>query len=44
LQLARGHEGPRRDRYTGWASAEVEGGDEARLREVARRMDRIFAS
>lgn len=27
----------------GWASAEVGGGDEARLRDVARRMDRILA-
>lgn len=30
--------------YSGWATAEIAGGDEARLREIAERMDRIFAS
>ena len=29
--------------YSGWASAEVPGGDRARLEEIAGRMDRIFA-
>ena len=29
--------------YKGWATAEVAGGDAARLRDIARRMDRIFA-
>ncbi len=29
--------------YSGWASAEVSGGDRARLEEISRRMDRIFA-
>jgi hexulose-6-phosphate isomerase len=29
--------------FRGWASAEVPGGDEARLREISERMDRIFA-
>ena len=28
--------------YEGWATAEVAGGDTARLREIARRMDRIL--
>ncbi len=28
--------------YSGWATAEVRGGDEARLREISQRMDRIF--
>lgn len=28
--------------YSGWASAEVPGGSEERLREIAQRMDRIF--
>lgn len=28
--------------YAGWASAEVAGGDEARLRDVSRRMDRVL--
>jgi hexulose-6-phosphate isomerase len=28
--------------YTGWASAEVAGGDEARLRDVSQRMDRVL--
>jgi len=31
-------------RFSGWATAEISGGDEARLREIAERMDRIFAS
>ncbi|MCA9311525.1 MAG: sugar phosphate isomerase/epimerase, partial [Phycisphaerales bacterium] len=30
--------------YRGWATAEVGGGDEARLRDIAERMDRILAS
>jgi len=30
--------------YAGWASAEVAAGDEAHLKDVARRMDEIFAS
>ena len=30
--------------YDGWGSAEVGGGDEARLRDIAERMDRIYAS
>ncbi len=30
--------------YDGWGSAEVGGGDEARLRDIADRMDRIYAS
>ena len=30
--------------YNGWGSAEVGGGDEARLRDIAERMDRIYAS
>ncbi|MCZ6836234.1 MAG: sugar phosphate isomerase/epimerase [Planctomycetota bacterium] len=30
--------------YSGWATAEIRGGDEARLREIAQRMDTIFAS
>ena len=30
--------------YIGWGSAEVPGGDEARLRDIAERMDRIYAS
>ena len=30
--------------FTGWASAEVGGGDLDRLRDIAARMDRIFAS
>lgn len=29
--------------YEGWASAEVQGGDAARLTDIARRMDRVFA-
>jgi len=29
--------------YTGWASAEVSGGDEDRLREISRRMDQVLA-
>jgi len=29
--------------YEGWASAEVQGGDAARLADIARRMDRVFA-
>jgi len=29
--------------YAGWASAEVAGGDVARLKDVSQRMDRIFA-
>jgi L-ribulose-5-phosphate 3-epimerase len=29
--------------YRGWATAEVSGGDEQRLRDIADRMDRIFA-
>jgi len=29
--------------YNGWATAEVAGGDAERLREIAERMDRIFA-
>lgn len=29
--------------YAGWAAAEVGGGDEARLTDIARRMDRVFA-
>lgn len=29
--------------YEGWAAAEVGGGDEARLRDIASRMDRVFA-
>lgn len=30
--------------YTGWGSAEVAGGDEARLKEISERMDRVFAA
>ncbi|MCH8823518.1 MAG: sugar phosphate isomerase/epimerase [Planctomycetes bacterium] len=30
--------------YSGWASAEVSGGGEERLREIAQRMDEIFVS
>lgn len=30
--------------YTGWAAAEVGGGDEARLTDIAQRMDRVFAA
>lgn len=30
--------------YSGWATAEVSGGDEARLRDIAQRMDRIIAA
>ncbi|HND52981.1 MAG TPA: sugar phosphate isomerase/epimerase, partial [Pirellulaceae bacterium] len=30
--------------YSGWGSAEVRGGDRERLRFVAQRMDRLFAS
>lgn len=30
--------------YEGWATAELRGGDAARLRQVAEQMDRIFAS
>jgi hexulose-6-phosphate isomerase len=30
--------------YEGWFTAEIRGGDEARLRDIAARMDRIFAS
>ena len=30
--------------FEGWATAEVGGGDEARLRDIAERMDRIIAS
>lgn len=29
--------------YNGWASAEVSGGDEKRLREISERMDKIFS-
>jgi hexulose-6-phosphate isomerase len=29
--------------YEGWAAAEVAGGDETRLADIARRMDRVFA-
>lgn len=29
--------------YTGWATAEVGGGDEARLRDIAARMDRVLS-
>ena len=29
--------------YEGWATAEVGGGDETRLRDVSQRMDRVFA-
>ena len=31
-------------RYSGWATAEVAGGDEARLTDIANRMDRAFSS
>lgn len=30
--------------YSGWASAEVSGGGETRLRDIAQRMDKIFVS
>lgn len=30
--------------YEGWGTAEISGGDRARLKEIAERMDRIFAS
>lgn len=30
--------------YKGWATAEVRGGDEARLKEIGERMDRVFSS
>lgn len=30
--------------YSGWASAEVSGGDRARLADVSERMDRVFAA
>jgi hypothetical protein len=30
--------------FSGWATAEIPGGDEKRLSEIAERMDRIFAS
>ncbi|MBI3464763.1 MAG: sugar phosphate isomerase/epimerase [Planctomycetes bacterium] len=30
--------------YTGWGTAEIPGGDRARLADIAARMDRIFAS
>ena len=30
--------------YTGWGTAEIPGGDRERLKEIASRMDRIFAS
>jgi hexulose-6-phosphate isomerase len=30
--------------YSGWAIAEIPGGDEARLKDIAARMDKIFAS
>ena len=30
--------------YTGWGTAEIPGGQRDRLREIAERMDRIFAS
>lgn len=30
--------------YSGWATAEIPGGDEKRLAEIFERMDRIFAS
>jgi hexulose-6-phosphate isomerase len=30
--------------YSGWATAEIPGGDRARLKDIAERMDRIFAS
>jgi hexulose-6-phosphate isomerase len=29
--------------YTGWGSAEVPGGDRERLKDIAQRMDKIFA-
>jgi hexulose-6-phosphate isomerase len=29
--------------YTGWGTAEVRGGDRARLQEVSQRMDKILA-
>jgi hypothetical protein len=29
--------------YAGWATAEIRGGDEDRLRDIAKRMDRILA-
>jgi hexulose-6-phosphate isomerase len=29
--------------YDGWGIAEVDGGDEARLKDVSTRMDRCFA-
>ena len=28
--------------YSGWGSAEVPGGDKARLKEISQRMDKIF--
>jgi hypothetical protein len=28
--------------YTGWAAAEVEGGNRERLRDISERMDRVF--
>ncbi|MCA9041438.1 MAG: sugar phosphate isomerase/epimerase [Planctomycetaceae bacterium] len=31
-------------KYTGWGTAEVRGGDRERLKEIAERMDRCFAS
>ncbi|MFG0304749.1 MAG: sugar phosphate isomerase/epimerase family protein [Phycisphaerales bacterium JB040] len=33
----------RKANYTGWATAEVSGGDGARLKDVAERMQRVFA-
>ena len=30
--------------YSGWASAEVGGGDSARLKDIATRMDRVLQS
>jgi L-ribulose-5-phosphate 3-epimerase len=30
--------------YSGWAIAEIPGGDETRLKNIAERMDKIFAS
>jgi hexulose-6-phosphate isomerase len=31
-------------KFSGWATAEVGGGDAARLKDISQRMDRVFSA
>ena len=31
-------------KFSGWATAEVRGGDAARLKDISQRMDRVFST